>query len=243
MDKTTTTALALAKRTVHIKIHPIPQTFAERREILRVLEQFGEVSMFRSLKYSPRTPIPDAFLTLFSSPSAANTALNSTPLRYRLLTTPPSPPLSPDQKLEATVAPLENPPPSPPATEKTFELHISPSSFNHGLYLSSASTNPLNGPYSPVGVGRSYVAASLDSVLPRCVWAPGLRDWETDGAVLRDGAKVGGEEGKGGGGKSVEWSVGKRRRKRSEESKVMQGLTILRKEWETRQRGRGTAPP
>jgi hypothetical protein len=43
-------ALALAKRTVHVKIYPTAQTFPERREVLRVLEQFGEISMFRSLK-------------------------------------------------------------------------------------------------------------------------------------------------------------------------------------------------
>jgi hypothetical protein len=43
-------AHALAKRTVHVKMHPTARTFAERREVLRVLEQFGEVTMFRSLK-------------------------------------------------------------------------------------------------------------------------------------------------------------------------------------------------
>jgi hypothetical protein len=36
--------------TVHIKLYPTPTTFAERREVLRVLERFGEVAMFRSLK-------------------------------------------------------------------------------------------------------------------------------------------------------------------------------------------------
>ena len=41
---------ALAKRTVHVKMYPTARTFAERREVLRVLEQFGEVTMFRSLK-------------------------------------------------------------------------------------------------------------------------------------------------------------------------------------------------
>jgi hypothetical protein len=41
---------ALAGRTVHIKMHPTARTFSERREALRVLERFGEVTMFRSYK-------------------------------------------------------------------------------------------------------------------------------------------------------------------------------------------------
>lgn len=41
---------ALASKTVHVKIYPTTRTFAERREVLRVLEGFGEVTMFRSLK-------------------------------------------------------------------------------------------------------------------------------------------------------------------------------------------------
>jgi hypothetical protein len=47
---------ALAKRTVHVKMYPTARTFAERREVLRVLEQFGEVTMFRSLKVEPQLP-------------------------------------------------------------------------------------------------------------------------------------------------------------------------------------------
>lgn len=43
-------ALALTRRTVHLKVYPTARTFAERREVLRVMESFGEVAMFRSLK-------------------------------------------------------------------------------------------------------------------------------------------------------------------------------------------------
>ena len=37
-------------RAVHIKIHPRPRTVTESREILRVLERYGEVIMFKNLK-------------------------------------------------------------------------------------------------------------------------------------------------------------------------------------------------
>lgn len=40
----------VSNRTVHVKIFPSARTFSERREVLRVLERFGEVTMFRSLK-------------------------------------------------------------------------------------------------------------------------------------------------------------------------------------------------
>lgn len=45
-----TVASALTRRTVHVKMHPTARTFNERREVLRVLERFGEVTMFRSYK-------------------------------------------------------------------------------------------------------------------------------------------------------------------------------------------------
>jgi hypothetical protein len=47
---TLATAGRLAASSVHIKIHPIARTLPERREVLRVLERFGEVDVFMSLK-------------------------------------------------------------------------------------------------------------------------------------------------------------------------------------------------
>jgi len=43
-------AANIAARAVHIKIHPTARSLVERREVLRVLEGFGEVEMFRSLR-------------------------------------------------------------------------------------------------------------------------------------------------------------------------------------------------
>lgn len=36
--------------TAHLKIYPVARTLAERREVLRVTERFGEVTMFKSFK-------------------------------------------------------------------------------------------------------------------------------------------------------------------------------------------------
>ena len=39
-----------AGRAVHVKIQPRPRNLSESREILRVLQQYGEVAMFKHLK-------------------------------------------------------------------------------------------------------------------------------------------------------------------------------------------------
>ena len=39
-----------AGRAVHVKIQPRPRNLSESREILRVLQQYGEVAMYKHLK-------------------------------------------------------------------------------------------------------------------------------------------------------------------------------------------------
>ena len=39
-----------AGRAVHIRIQPRPRNLSESREILRVLQQYGEVAMYKHLK-------------------------------------------------------------------------------------------------------------------------------------------------------------------------------------------------
>jgi len=38
---------------VHIKIHPRPRNLAESREVLRVLQQYGEIVVYKHLKVVP----------------------------------------------------------------------------------------------------------------------------------------------------------------------------------------------
>ena len=42
----------LASSSVHIRVYPRPRNLAESREILRVLEGYGEVVMYKHLKVS-----------------------------------------------------------------------------------------------------------------------------------------------------------------------------------------------
>jgi len=200
-----------------------------------VLEQFGEVAMFRSFKYHPSTPVPNAFLTLFNTASAATEALNQSPIRYRLMPVSSEPEASAPEPLGSTVAQPTTSYPNP-QDEKIFELHFSSTTFDHDTYLDSPSTNPLHGPFRPVSPTKSYIASSLDDVIAPSLWAPGLKDWETDGFRLTD-TQTPNPEVQPGQGKmrtSVEWRVAQRERKRREMAVpvVMKGLRPLRQAYE-----------
>jgi hypothetical protein len=60
-----TTATRLAARSVHIKIYPMARTLPERREVLRVLQRFGDVEVFMCLKVSPPYSLPASSLLCF----------------------------------------------------------------------------------------------------------------------------------------------------------------------------------
>lgn len=47
----------LTGNTVHVKIHPRPRNLAESREVLRVLQQYGEVVMYKHLKVILSNPM------------------------------------------------------------------------------------------------------------------------------------------------------------------------------------------
>ncbi|MCJ1245899.1 hypothetical protein MMC30_003103 [Trapelia coarctata] len=75
-------ARAVAGRAVHIKIHPRPRNITESREILRVLQQYGEVMVFKNLKYEPGAPAPNTALAIYRKDEAAERAMNASPIRF-----------------------------------------------------------------------------------------------------------------------------------------------------------------
>lgn len=54
----------IAGRAVHIKIHPRPGNISESRQILRVLERYGEVVMYKHLKVRPADQTHGSFVFL-----------------------------------------------------------------------------------------------------------------------------------------------------------------------------------
>ncbi|RDW71505.1 hypothetical protein BP6252_08068 [Coleophoma cylindrospora] len=180
---------ALAARTVHIKMFPTARTFAERREVLRVIEKFGPVEMFQSLQYDDANKLPNAFITIFQTEGAARSLRESSPIRYRLVVG------SPDAAADAAAA-IEKASISPEASdegsedpselEHVFQLDCSSSRYPHAEKLASPVTNRLGGPWKPVSPKQNAFAAALKQQMPKRLQNAGLQDWDSDRQRMDD---------------------------------------------------------
>ncbi|KAI6249530.1 hypothetical protein HI914_01284 [Erysiphe necator] len=156
----------LARRSLHLKLYPNPTTFAHRREVLRIISNYGEVSMFRSLKYHPISPTGNAFAVIFDTQASAQAALDASPVRYRIIS---------DQFSSSNSTVMDG------NKIQEFALHISPTSFSHEKFLTSRFTNPLHGPFFPVHPHNSLIGSSLmQYIKSNSLGGPGLLDWDTD---------------------------------------------------------------
>ncbi|CCU76970.1 unnamed protein product [Blumeria hordei] len=156
----------LALRTLHLKLCPSPATFSQRREVLRTISTYGEVTMFRSLKYHPISPISDAFMVIFSTPVAAQQLLDASPVIYRVVSSDPRTKTTASKHTEF---------------EQIFTINASSTSFNHKKFLSSRFTNPLHGPFFPVHTSKSFIGSALSRHISKdSIRAAGLLDWESD---------------------------------------------------------------
>ncbi|MCJ1234638.1 hypothetical protein MMC14_002599 [Varicellaria rhodocarpa] len=76
------TVRSVIGRAVHIKIYPKPRHINESREVLRVLERYGEVVMYRYLKYEPNAPADNSALAIYRENAAAEKALRASPMSF-----------------------------------------------------------------------------------------------------------------------------------------------------------------
>ncbi|KAF2719637.1 hypothetical protein K431DRAFT_272460 [Polychaeton citri CBS 116435] len=79
----------VAPRALHIRTTPRPLGLAASRQVLRILEQFGEVEHFRSLKFggggaAGQAVVPNAALVIFREERAAEVVLRRSPVRFRV---------------------------------------------------------------------------------------------------------------------------------------------------------------
>ncbi|TKA81721.1 hypothetical protein B0A49_00610 [Cryomyces minteri] len=74
----------LATTAVHLKIHPRPANISESRQILRVLQRFGDVVMFKNLRYEPLVPAPSTSLAMYREAESAKNLLRASPLVFTL---------------------------------------------------------------------------------------------------------------------------------------------------------------
>ncbi|KAH7086179.1 hypothetical protein FB567DRAFT_471573, partial [Paraphoma chrysanthemicola] len=78
------TSQLLPARSVHLRIVPRPADLSESREILRVLKRFGEIDVFKSLRYEYHNPADNIALAIFRDSTAAQKALDASPIRFAL---------------------------------------------------------------------------------------------------------------------------------------------------------------
>ncbi|KAL8731956.1 MAG: hypothetical protein Q9166_003088 [cf. Caloplaca sp. 2 TL-2023] len=69
---------------VHVKIFPRPANLAESREVLRVLQQYGEVVMYRHLKYDAPNPTLNAALAIYRTRNSAYKVIQASPIHFQL---------------------------------------------------------------------------------------------------------------------------------------------------------------
>ena len=172
---------------------------------------------------------------MFNTESAATEALNQSPIRYRLTPVSSNSEGPSEESLDS-----EQPGPSNPEPDaKIFELHVSTSTFDHDKYLNSPSTNPLHGSFRPVTPKNSYIASSLHNVIAPSLWAPGLKDWETDGFGSTDQQQQDPElrPAQGTMRTNIEQRVARRERKRQAMAlpEIMKGIRPLREAYEREQ--------
>ncbi|KAF2017649.1 hypothetical protein BU24DRAFT_346093 [Aaosphaeria arxii CBS 175.79] len=74
----------LASRSVHLRIQPRPANLSESREILRVLQRFGEISTYKYLRYEYHNPADNIALAIYQDDHGAQQALNASPIRFAL---------------------------------------------------------------------------------------------------------------------------------------------------------------
>lgn len=74
---------SLADRAIHLRITPRPATIAESREMLRVLQRFGNVEMYRNLRYDSYSA-PSTALAVVQDRTMAKKLCRMSPLRFTL---------------------------------------------------------------------------------------------------------------------------------------------------------------
>ncbi|CAD0106441.1 unnamed protein product [Aureobasidium uvarum] len=71
----------IRNRTVHLRLYPRVETLAESREILRLVQQYGRVEMFRNFKYDAM-PLANTMIAIYETDDAARKLLEASPLRF-----------------------------------------------------------------------------------------------------------------------------------------------------------------
>ncbi|PKY04923.1 hypothetical protein P168DRAFT_326680 [Aspergillus campestris IBT 28561] len=168
----------LAPQSIHITTSPSPRTLAESRLILAALQRFGEVVTFRNLKYdttntNKTTTQTGTTLAIFDSPTAAQTALQASPIQV-----PINPTSSPVSSRPGVSSPQAEP------EQTTLTCTLQPSRHNHE---SSLRRNPFHTAFRVEERCAQHVDLMRNTGVPLAALAdePGPRKRGESGRVKR----------------------------------------------------------
>ncbi|KAM0420860.1 hypothetical protein ACHAPT_011390 [Fusarium lateritium] len=172
-----------ASRSISIAVTPSPVTFAERRSILKLLEQHGPVEFFKVI------PGKDAsFVSLMRDAAAVTRVTADSPHKVTVKTPNKSTTPATERRkasvggfgtlLNAIESPYSFEQDKPEEAEKEFTVEVSPSpDYRHHL-----SARPiLNRPWPAfINKQKSFIAETLDQSLPDSLATTGLKHWDPD---------------------------------------------------------------
>ncbi|KAJ6443188.1 putative NADH-ubiquinone oxidoreductase 18 kDa subunit [Purpureocillium lavendulum] len=189
---------SMRERSIRVLVSPTPVTFAERRSVLQVLEQYGPVDVFRMAP-----GYHSNFVSVTKEPATATKLVASSPLTYKLPKPRPRPDIYTADLDEPQSFHAEQPDvvsghvgsatPAPAgaaasaaasaaaaatnaADAKEFKLDIFPATEYNHAYAMSGSALHHSWPEA-YAKDRSFVAATLKQALPKTVAAEGLSHW------------------------------------------------------------------
>ncbi|KAM0458990.1 hypothetical protein ACHAPV_004561 [Trichoderma viride] len=202
----------LRERSIRVLVSPTPITFAERRSILQVLEQYGPVEFFKMLP----NPIANLkshysqYVSITKEPTTAERLVASSPLTYKI--TEPTrkavediyvadldesegfstlQPTVTGEQTDSVSSRSDGPTEDPKQGQKEFKIHIYPApDYNHRFAMAGS---PLHIPWPDAyEQEQSFIATTLKQSLPNSIASIGLTHWlVSDGSgALRMERKV-----------------------------------------------------
>lgn len=111
----------MGRRAVHLRLFPRTETIAEGREVLRLIQQYGRVEMFRNLKYDILST-PSTMVAIFETEESALELLRASPLRFYMRS---------EDSGERSISNSETPSDSTDIPVRHYQLQINHSNLNH----------------------------------------------------------------------------------------------------------------
>ncbi|KAK4168896.1 hypothetical protein QBC43DRAFT_200202 [Cladorrhinum sp. PSN259] len=160
-------------RTIYLKVKPAPATLSERRAVLQMLKQHGEIHMFQRMIASQNLNDPSAFISLAGSKIIADRIIARSPLSFNLGHS------SNDNNTDTQG------PNTTKAQKREFLIHVFPTEkYAHKTEIRDS---PLHGRWDidPFDIWHPHTLSTgaLPQVVPPGMGHRGLADWESCGQL------------------------------------------------------------